>query len=410
MKILFIATGFAPYSFSENIVNSKLVLAFLKTGWKVDVISRKDDGSVYSSNWDNEWKELQYLTHEIIYPKGNKLERLLDTLRSSLVMGIPLEGVRWAKRAYDKALELHEKNHYDVVLSRSPSDVSHLPAYHFAKKTGVKWIANWNDPAAHIWPEPYTQQLSFWKKILYKKFIYTMIGNATMNTFPSKELRDYFIRFSKKLNSMNSSVIPHIGFSSIQLTGKKKHSVFRMCHAGNLSKERNPALFFQALVQFLDQNQQANILFELLGVNNPELEVLVQKYSLEKYVRFIGALPYMEALKKMSTYDVLVIIEADLKDGIFLPSKVTDYSQLSVPILAITPHKSCIYRLIDTYGGGVTSDCSSVDSICAGIEELYHNWKEDPVMKRYDTTMLYINFKSENVIEKYKKIFKEMTL
>ncbi len=135
---------------------------------------------------------------------------------------------------------------------------------------------------------------------------------------------------------------------------------------------------------------------------------MVQKYSLEKYVRFIGAFSYMEALKKMSTYNVLVIIEADMKDGIFLPSKVTDYSQLGVPIFAITPQKSCISRLIDTYGGGVTADCSSVNFICAGIEELYHDWKSDLGMKKYDTTKLYSNFKPENIIENYKTIFNEM--
>ena len=104
MKILFIATGFAPYSFSENIINSKLALAFLKAGWKVDVISRKDEGNAYSSNWDNEWKKLQHLTHEVVYPTGNKLERFWDTVTSSFTMGIPLEGVRWANRAYKKAI------------------------------------------------------------------------------------------------------------------------------------------------------------------------------------------------------------------------------------------------------------------------------------------------------------------
>jgi glycosyltransferase involved in cell wall biosynthesis len=410
VKILFIATGFAPYSFSENIINSKLALAFLKAGWKVDVISRKDEGNAYSSNWDNEWKKLQHLTHEVVYPTGNKLERFWDTVTSSFTMGIPLEGVRWANRAYKKAIELHEENNYDVVISRSPSDISHLPAYHFAKKTGVHWIANWNDPVVNIWPEPYTQKMSFWKKILYKKFTDTIIENANINTFPSEDLRDYFMRFSKNLKSSNSATIPHIGFLSIEISQKKELSLFRMCHAGNLSKERNPDLLFQALVQFLSKNKEANILVDLLGVANTDLKTLVKKYSLEKNVRFIGSLPYMDALNKMSHYNVLVIVEANSKDAIYLPSKITDYSQLGIPVFAITPRQSCIDKLIAKYGGGESADCSSVDSICIGIEKLYDVWETDGSMKKYDTAQLYTCFKPENIIEKYKTIFKDMSL
>jgi glycosyltransferase involved in cell wall biosynthesis len=410
MKILLIATGFAPYSFSENIVNSKLVLAFLNAGWHVDVVSRKDEGVSYSSDWDNEWKELQLLTHEVIYPTGTKWERLLDTISCSFTMGIPLEGVRWAKRAYDKALELHAKNNYDVVISRSPSDISHLPAYHFSKRTGVKWIANWNDPIAHIWPEPYTQKMSFLKKTLFSIFTDKVIVNADINSFPSEDLRDYFMRFSKKLNHENSVTIPHIGFSSLVKVQKKELPIFRMCHAGNLSTERNPEQFFQAIVQFLTQNKEAAISVDLLGVANSQLESLVKKYSLENYVHFIGSLPYMNALLKMAEYDVLIIIEANSKDGIYLPSKVTDYSQLGIPIFAITPEKSCIHKLMTKYGGGVSSDCSSKNTISNGMQELYDVWQEDYMMKKYNTTQLYSCFKAENIIEKYTSIFKEMSL
>ena len=45
MKILFITIGFAPYSFSESLCNSKLVLAMQEKGWEIDVISRRDNGT-----------------------------------------------------------------------------------------------------------------------------------------------------------------------------------------------------------------------------------------------------------------------------------------------------------------------------------------------------------------------------
>ena len=410
IKILFIATGFAPYSFSENIVNSKLVLAFLDAGWKVDVISRKDEGPTYSDRWDNEWSELQGITHEVTYPIGNKLERVLDTASSTLSMGFFIEGVRWAKRAYEKALKLHKINKYNVVISRSPTDISHLVAYHFSKKTGAKWIANWNDPATTIWPEPYTHIMPVWKKKLYEKYTANILRNADINTFPSEDLRNYFMKFFPAISNLNSEVIPHIGFQSIVKREKKEHNTFKMCHAGNLSKERNPERFFHALKQFAQENPHANIEVDLMGVSDHGLENLVEMYELEEIVNLVGSFPYMEALSHMSDYDVLLIIEAELKDAIFLPSKLTDYSRLGVPIFAITSKQSCISKLIDRYGGGICADGSSIDKIYRGINYLYEDWKNDRIIQKHNTNNLYDIFEPKNIIEKYKKIFQELNV
>lgn len=410
IKILFIATGFAPYYFSENIVNSKLVLAFLDAGWKVDVISRKDEGPSYSEGWDNEWEEFQEITNEITYPVGNNWVRTLDTAFSTLSMGFPIEGVRWARRAYEKALELHSKNKYDVVISRAPTDISHLPAYQFSKKTGVKWIANWNDPATTIWPEPYAHIMPTWRRKLYNTYTSMILQNADINTFPSVDLKNHFIKFFPQIDHSKTEIIPHVGFKTIAKNEKTEHDTFKMCHAGNLSKERNPERFFHALKQFVEEHPQANVEVDLMGVSDHGLEVLVEKYGLEKIINFIGSFPYMEALTKMSHYDVLLIIEAELKDAIFLPSKLIDYSQLGVPIFAITSNQSCISKLIDQYGGGVCAEGSSAEAIYEGIKDLYSNWENDREMQKYDTATLYRNFEPKNIIKKYKKLFQDLDI
>lgn len=68
MKILFITIGFAPYTFSESLCNSKLVLAMMEKGWHVDVISRIDNGTNYSTEWSEPWILLKDITHQIKYP------------------------------------------------------------------------------------------------------------------------------------------------------------------------------------------------------------------------------------------------------------------------------------------------------------------------------------------------------
>jgi len=78
-------------------------------------------------------------------------------------------------------------------------------------------------------------------------------------------------------------------------------------------------------------------------------------------------MPYYRAMKKMAEYDVLLILEAKLTIGIFLPSKISDYAQLNKPILAISPQNGEVKRLLEKYGGGVASDNSSVADIADKI-------------------------------------------
>ena len=83
----------------------------------------------------------------ITYPIGGKLTRMWDVLRSSVKLGMyPEGGVRWACRAYELALKLCKENHYDAVLTRSPSDIPHIIGLRLKEKLGIRWIANWNDP------------------------------------------------------------------------------------------------------------------------------------------------------------------------------------------------------------------------------------------------------------------------
>ena len=87
MKILFIASGYLPYTFSENLCNAKLVYALQEAGWHVDVISKKDNGPTYSTEWQEPWLPLKEHTYEISYFIGGKLSRLYDLLKSSIMMG-----------------------------------------------------------------------------------------------------------------------------------------------------------------------------------------------------------------------------------------------------------------------------------------------------------------------------------
>lgn len=411
MRLLMIATGYLPYTFSESLCNAKLVYALQEAGIEVDVISRKGEGPAYSAKWEEPWLGLQHTTHEIQYPIGGQLPRAVDVLYSGWKMGIyNEEGIRWARRAYEKAIQLINKHHYNAILTRSPSDPPHWVGYKLKKKTGIRWIANWNDPASPIWPEPYKYHCSALKQNKLERYTERLLLAADINSFPCDALRQHFMHHFPKLEYKRTEVIPHIGFGQLsspnpQPSIPKPSQKLRLCHSGNLSLERNPELLFQAIRSLIDEGQDM-ITLDIMGQSNPFVEQLIIKHHLEQQVRIIGGLPFLEAMERLKNYDVLVLLEAIMEKGIFFASKFTDYAQTGRPILALSPTEGFAVSILTEHGGGFAVDNSNPDSIKKGLSNLLV-MKQNDSLKNLSSTNLYNVFKPEKIVKQYVSLISE---
>jgi glycosyltransferase involved in cell wall biosynthesis len=397
-----ITTGYLPYLFSENLCNAKLVYALNEAGVGLDVISKIDGGPTYGTEWVEPWISLKPNTYQVAYPLGNKLTRFVDVVYSSCKMGIkPREGIRWQRRAYEIALKLTKQHDYDAILTRSPNDCPHEVGYKLKKATGIKWIANWNDPAGPIWPAPYTHSLSDKEEKAEMTETEFVLRHADVNTFPSASLRDHFISFFPFLKKQPTEVIPHIGLSSSLFKGvsHQPNGKLMMCHSGNLSSERNPELTFKALRTIIDEGF-TDFEFHIMGHVNGFTQKLINQYGLEDYVKCIGSFQYMDALQRLQQYDVLVLLEAKLEKGIFFASKFTDYAQTGLPILAISPAKGFAHDMIEKYGGGLAANNEEENSIKMQIKKLIDLWRADN-LKVLNSERLFKEFAPEKVVNIY---------
>lgn len=403
MKILFIASGFLPAVMSENLCNGKLILAFLRENWNVDVITRDSEIS-YSKGWEEPWLELKKITYEIKYPIGNRLERLLDTIKSSIMMcGYPIAGIRWARRAYQKALDLHKKNHYDVIITRSPSDIAHIAGYKFSKKTGVKWIANWNDPATNIWPFP--RNYSWIKWYIHERYNHLILKNADITTFPAESLRDHFKSHYSYIDENKTAIVPHIALVSgfiKEYSTSSEENVFRLCYSGNICKDRDIEFLLEAICEM--QKEHCKIRFDILGTSDEYTNNMISKYNID-CIHFLGSFPYLKALNIMSTYDVFILIEQRMDYGIYFPSKLVDYAQLNKPILAISPIKGFVSTSLTTLGGGIVADNTSREEVKNALSKLYKAWEEGN-LSLFSPQKILSRSSCTRVVNIYKYIFK----
>jgi len=404
-RILLFASGFAPYAFSENIVSSKLALAFLERGWQFRVISRMDEGPSYVTEWQRPWDILQPHTCELRYTHGGFVARTWDVWRRSARLGFMTPGIRWAGRAWELASHWHRENPFSVVLSRAPTDVGHVPALMFSRQTGIPWIANWNDPPTHLWPQPYTHRLGPVAGFTSRKLLADVFRTASAVTFPSERLRQHVLRHADA-GSTKTSVIPHLGLVRWNSSAVGQAGCFRLCHAGNLSGERDPGTLFEGLSRFLRQVKPSPAVeLTIIGVRQPETLAKAEKHGVAPQVKITGGLGYLETLKRLSESDVLVLVEAPCEEGIFLPSKVVDYAQVGRPILAISPRVGTMVDLLAETGAGVAADCREAHAVTQALIRLYEAWRTGSLSGEFSTLRLWERFKPEAVLRQYEELF-----
>ena len=409
MRILMFAPAFAPHMGSESLVTSKLVLLFQQAGWEVDVVSRREP-ALYGSNWDPPWSGLECCTNEVVPPELSRLGMLRARLLNTVTMQHPLRGLTWAAMALAVGRRMVDSRRYDLIMSRSPPEIGHLPALILARQLDLPWIANWNDPPIGAWPAPYEKEnLGVVMQFVYRRYIRRICAEATFTTFPSEELAGHFSRHFGAINQTEYSVMPHATLA-LDAHESPTGSKFVLRHAGKLCAARAPWTFFSGLRAFVSLERPAvgSFLLEQVGYADTSFFEISRAFEVESYVSATGPLPYLQTMDLLAQSTVNLLVEAPCNEGIFLPGKFIDYAQVRRPILAISPDRGVAARLLALNGGGIHADVRSPSAIAAAITELYQNWSAGQLDARYGSETLAQPYQPEAVIGGYRSLFQRL--
>lgn len=402
MKVLMFAPAFAPFMGSESLTASKLVIALRGCGWEVDVISRHGH-ELYSNQWGPPWIELQPNTYSIITPSQRSFQKYLSRFTDAWTYNYPLPGVRWAAMAFQLGKQLHSKKQYDAIFSRSPSDIGHLPALRMSQEYRLNWIANWNDPPMGSWPAAYASDNGSWlTRQLHRPYIRKVLTSASMNIFPSVELKQHIQRFFRVPLEYKSRIIPHAALAATS-AGATSSIRFTMTHAGKLTGPRTPHTLFEALRRFVNIRKlhPSEFSFRLIGHTDSELTTLAEAYGLSPYIEIRSAEDFVTTLDLLRESTVNVLVEAPCEIGVFLPGKLVDYASSDRPILSLSPKKGAVSRLLTEFGGGVCADVTSIDSVYHGLCLLYDDWRKGVLELKYSQRHLAGLFSPETISHAY---------
>ena len=131
----------------------------------------------------------------------------------------------------------------------------------------------------------------------------------------------------------------------------------------------------------------------------PELDSLPR---VKRILTYLPPVEYQQSLSLLDDYDLACVIEAPCKkgEGVFLPTKVTDFMQAGIPIMAISPQEGVLHSLYKNGNIGYYGDVSDVSSIEQTIRSAYKDFVGSGIREN----VIDESFYSANVVESYRSI------
>jgi glycosyltransferase involved in cell wall biosynthesis len=410
-SLLIFAPFFPPVGGPEAFTNGKLVLAFLRQGWDVDVIS-SFPGALYAGEDDSGcWQPLQGVTHMVSSDATGVVPRLLHLMGRRVLhlqsTGFPV----WTLNACKVAVRLLRRKRYSAILSRCYPTWAHFPALVVSLLYGLPWVANWNDPAPiSNRPSPYGEgagkPISLLSRMVFKR----MCAQASRHTFPCERLERYMVSYMPAVIRGKTSVIPHIALESAgNADVRETRDALQLCHAGNVYQRPWPE-FLEGLRLFVDRTgARERVRVTFVGWQPDEaFDAKIAGLGLEGVVQTLPNVPFEQSLTLMRSYDVQVLIEANLEEGIYLPSKVVDYAATGRPILSLSPRTGTMTDLIGRYGGGVVADCTSPEDIAGALSRLFDSWEKGRLDEDYNPAALRRLFSEEEIMSQYRQLLDDI--
>ena len=91
-------------------------------------------------------------------------------------------------------------------------------------------------------------------------------------------------------------------------------------------------------------------IIEFVGSGGAQYGKCSKELGIEELVRFSQRTTYLEALQIASESDVLLLIDTNMENSVFLPSKVADYLMLGKPIFALAPQNGATTDILRPLG------------------------------------------------------------
>ena len=317
---------------------------------------------------------------------------------------IPDAKIGWKNYAVKKGLEIIEAENIDLIFTTSPPQTVALIGRDLAKRSGVKWIADFRDPWMEI---VYYQNLNRTKltKAIDSSLEKKVMKNADAIITISEDMANLFRR---KAKDQNVFVIPN-GFDETDFDSLEyeRNDKFTIAYTGSMSIDRVPYSFLKALNRLINVDGIINIQIKLAGRFCPEFSEEISRNNLSEFISIQSFVPHKESTKILQTSDaLLLVIDNVLNNKGFLTGKLFEYMGCKKPIFALGPIDGDANKIIMDADAGVMVAYDDNEGAYQLLKIMYENWKNDRSIYKFNVD----KFSRKNLNKELTKAFKEIII
>lgn len=399
-RILMIAPASYPVTGAEGIVNIKLLQALSRSEkFEIDLISKRDKWQKYESDSIEEFDVKLKSLNVIEVDNKINIRTILQHIWSFILFGVVFKGSHWAVKALIVARQMMKENKYDYILTKNAP--SFLIGKYLQKRYTVKWVATWNDPyPVSCYPAPYGKGWDSSKSNTERK-IMKIMSSADVHIFPSDRIRSYMLNYLN-VPEERTLVLPHVvlDVKDEEITNKVTSKKLHVLHSGNLTYPRSPKNLLKALKKISEEYSEINMDITILGAYDDAVRRDIYEMGLSEYVKTLSPVSYSQSLKFLKDYQIALIVEADCHEGIFLPTKVSDFMQYKMRIFAASPSVGVLNDLYQSRYVQYFAPINNTEQIYIELKKIYEDFQSG-AFDHPATNNIPTDYKADHIIEVY---------
>jgi glycosyltransferase involved in cell wall biosynthesis len=273
----------------------------------------------------------------------------------------------WQFAARVRGLALVRKYRPSLIYSTGGPVCAHLAASYIARKTGLPWIADLQDPLIHDKDDRKSARAARYHRALEKHIRHH--ADATIFTTDAHRLNS-----NKRTGVHTRGYAIYPGADPKVMPGSiyRSGSHCRLAHFGSMGGTRNLSVLLPAIESVIDRHPEYRdiIRLDLYGNCDRLSRNLIAAAAYPEITRFHGKVPRDTALRAMLSTDCLLIIQntEHLATETF-PAKIYDYFFTGRPILALV-HDNPEFEQLLGCGRSFIAPADEVDKVAHQVKKL----------------------------------------
>jgi hypothetical protein len=405
LKIILISHFFPPNPAARSLQIGKVKSAIESLGIDIRVIAGSNKSNKDTIQWDQPHQNVYLVPYSSINIGQSFSARLLIRVYRELMTINPHNP--WVRDVFKKALSLAKEFKPDLIMTSSTPFESHMVGLKLKKYFGLPWVASFSDPwPSAISPAPYNSYEIPGIKNFQMYYLRSVLSHCDAMHMTNMHAIKLTEQKTKVNLSQKGFSIPHIGSKNNNNDAAVKVDDGWLIHIGFLTRERVSPQLLEGIRTAVISNSNRFKGLLLVGKVSIEFKSLVDKMGMKDMVHYHGSVSQKDAMAIANRAIALLVLEADMPESPFLPSKFADYALVGRPIIAVTPKRSPIRQYLSRYGGGyaVSHDGKEISDaikmvLMKDTDQLIH---KNTLSNRFTSRSIGLRYKDmfENILAK----------